>query len=51
MALAGGRFERVLEIGCGPFTQLALLLHKSSAKISKEVVLVDPLLGSYMNIR
>lgn len=43
--LSGRRFERVIELGCGPFTNLRLILQVARAR---EVHLLDPLLEAYL---
>jgi len=43
------QFERVLEIGCGPFTQSYQLFKKTRAVITKELVLLDPLMEDYLS--
>ena len=45
--LEGLSFGSAIELGCGPFTNMRLFLN--SFPDIKEVVLVDPLLSSYLN--
>jgi SAM-dependent methyltransferase len=44
-AIAGSKFESALEIGCGPFTNLARVLGHVTAK---RVTLLDPLINDYV---
>ena len=44
-ALAGRRFERAIELGCGPFTNLRLILEVADVG---EVHLLDPLARDYL---
>lgn len=44
--LAGRRFERAIEVGCGPFTNLRLILTVATAK---RVHLLDPLIRDYVS--
>ncbi len=46
-AVAGRAFPRILELGCGPFTNLRLILPKIPRPQS--VTLLDPLIESYLN--
>lgn len=43
--LSGRRFERAIELGCGPFTNLRLILQVASAK---QIHLLDPLIRDYV---
>jgi SAM-dependent methyltransferase len=43
--LRGRRFARAVELGCGPFTNLRLMLERCRID---EVHLLDPLIGSYL---
>lgn len=45
-ALAGRRFERAIELGCGPFTNLRLILQVASAR---SIHLLDPLIRDYVD--
>jgi len=44
-AIAGRHFDNALEIGCGPFTNMAHVLNHIK---SKQVVLLDPLINDYL---
>lgn len=44
--IAGRTFERALEIGCGPFTNLRMI---GSTICLKTAALLDPLIDSYLN--
>ena len=45
-AIAGRTFRRVIELGCGPFTNLRLVLPHIQAE---HVTLLDPLIKDYLN--
>ena len=45
-AIAGRTFRRVIELGCGPFTNLRLILPHIRAE---HVTLLDPLIKDYLN--
>ncbi|HET7928782.1 MAG TPA: class I SAM-dependent methyltransferase, partial [Actinomycetota bacterium] len=45
-ALAGRQFERAIELGCGPFTNLRLILPLTE---TKHVHLLDPLIEDYVS--
>jgi SAM-dependent methyltransferase len=45
-AIAGGRFAAVVEVGCGPFTNLRLLLPRLQPP--ERVDLLDPLIEAYL---
>jgi SAM-dependent methyltransferase len=45
-ALAGRHFERAIELGCGPFTNLRLILQVASAG---RIHLLDPLVRDYVD--
>jgi SAM-dependent methyltransferase len=44
-ALADRTFERAIELGCGPFTNMRLILERASVR---EVHLLDPLANDYL---
>jgi len=44
--VSGRRFSRAIELGCGPFTNMRLILQSADAD---EVFLLDPLASDYLN--
>lgn len=44
-ALSGQKFENALELGCGPFTNLRLILQH--VPLPKKITLLDPLIDQY----
>ncbi len=43
--LRGMRFDRAIEVGCGPFTNLRLILQHATAR---HIYLLDPLIDAYL---